>query len=158
MGNNNFYRGTLTKDDVLANATLLLTLNEYTKVGSITIPADTLIGMGFGDGSAQNDAAGRIYADLKDAVPARVTGNFRIMMMSSNDMPIGLKPVVIDIDTSVLASGSLSARSEQVPFPFNQILLSKDKKFSFFIKNTGTVQTLNKANSTIYIDVTKQLI
>jgi hypothetical protein len=159
MGNvANTYRAVLTKEDVIGQASLVLTLNEFTKIGQKVVAADELLGMGYGVGENQDNAAGRLFCDFKDAVPALVTGIFRIMMMSSQDMPIGMKPVIIDIDTRVLAFGSTD-RGGQIPFPFQNVLLSKDKKYVFYIKNiAAAAQTLTKANCTVSIDVTKQLV
>lgn len=159
MGNGNFYRATMTKQDVFAADTQLLTLNEFIKIGEYKVLADELVGMGYGAGTQQDNAAGRIYADFKDTTgtPVAIGGTFRIMMMSSQNIPLGEKPVILDIDVAILR-GSTN-RSEQLPFDFQNVFLSKDKKFVFYIKNVfASAQTVSKANSTVYIDITKQLV
>jgi len=161
MANNTkFYRSNLTVNDVISAATVALSLNEFVKIGQKVVSADELIGMGYGAGENQDNASGRLYADFKDnaGTPVAITGIFRIMMQSSQDLPVGEKPVVIDIDCNVLRFGSTD-RGGQIPFPFQNVLLSKDKKFTFYIKNiAGSAQTLSKANSTVYIDITKGLV
>ena len=157
----NYFRSNLTKEDVIADPTLLLTLGQYIKIGQKVVAADELLGMGYGSGDFQDNASGRLYADFKDitaVTPVRITGVFRIMMQSSQDLPIGQKPVIIDIDTNVLAYGATD-RGGQIPFPFQNVFLSKDKKYAFYIKNiAASAQTLSKPNSTVNIDITKQLI
>lgn len=154
----NFYRTVLTKEDIITSATQLLVPNEFSKIGQKVVAADELLGMGYGTGENQDNAAGRLFCDFKDGTPALVTGIFRIMMMSSQDMPLGEKPVIIDIDTRVLAFGATD-RGGQIPFPFQNVFLSKDKKFVFYIKNiAAAAQTLTKANCTVSIDATKQLV
>lgn len=154
-----FYRANMTREQVFSSATQLLTLNEFVKIGEYKVLADELVGMGYGAGSQQDNAAGRIYADFKDTTgtPVAVSGIFRIMIMSSQNIPIGEKPVILDIDTAILR-GSTN-RTEQLPFEFQNFFLSKDKKFVFYLMNiAASAQTVSKANSTVYIDITKQLV
>lgn len=157
MANTNFYRGNLRAADVISAATVALTQGEYTKIGEVTVEADQLIGMGYGAGEDQDNAAGRIYVDLKDSTDAAINGKFRIQMMSSQDMPISAKPVILDVDLAVLASGS-DSRDAQIPWPFQNIFLSKDKKFVFYVKCDDASKTLTKANCTVNIDITQQLV
>jgi hypothetical protein len=43
--------------------------------------------------------------------------------------------------------------------PFTNILLSKDKKFVFKVKNNAAAaQTITRANCHVEIDITKQLV
>lgn len=158
MAKTNYYRGNLNAADVIDTATVSLVANQYTKIGEVVVSADELIGMGFGAGGDQDNAAGRIYVALKDGetTPGAISGKFRIMMQSSQDMPIGAKPVVLDVDLDILASGATD-RNGQIPFEFQDIFLSKDKKFVFYVKSTAAA-TLTKANCTVNIDVTKQLV
>ena len=159
MAKTSFYRGNLKAADIIGAATVALTQNEYTKIGEVVVQADQLIGMGYGSGENQDNASGRIYVDLINnaQTPAAINGKFRIMMQSSQDMPIGSVPVILDVDLDILRSGS-GDRSGQIPWHFNDILLSKDKKFVFYVKCDDASQTLSLANSTVNIDITQQLV
>jgi predicted RecA/RadA family phage recombinase len=158
MAKTNFFRGNLNAADVIDTDTVALIAGQYVKVGEVVVSADELIGPGFGAGSDQDNAAGRIYVDLKDgeSTPGAINGKFRIMIQSSQDMPIGAKPVILDLDLAILASGATD-RNGQIPFEFQDFFLSKDKKFVFYVKSTANA-TLTKANCTVNIDVTKQLV
>lgn len=156
MAKTTYYRGNLRATDVIAADTALVQ-NQYTKVGEVVVQADQLIGMGFGSGEDQNTASGRIYVDLVDTGAADINGKFRIMMMSSQDMPISNVPVVLDVDLDILRSGATD-RSGQIPWHFQDIFLSKDKKFVFFVKCYDANKTLDLSASTVNIDITQQLV
>ena len=80
------------------------------------------------------------------------------MITSSNDLPLGGRPVLIDYDLATTRLGSTN-RTERLPLPFTGVLLSKDKVFKFLVKNTASsAQTLSRANSSVEIDVTKQMV
>lgn len=156
----NLYRSTLNTADVINSATVALVKNQYVTIGEYVVKADELVGMGFGEYLAQDQADGRIYADFKDnsGTPAAIEGKFRIIMLSSQNIPVGARPVVIDVDCAALRAGS-GSRPGQIPFEFKQVLLSKDKKFAFQILNTkSTAQTLSSANSTVLMDITRALV
>lgn len=156
----NLYRSTLNTADVIGAATVTLVKDTYVKIGQTVVKADERIGMGFGGADAQDTANGRIFCDFKDnsGTPVAVQGMFRIEMESSQDMPIGAQPIVIDVDINTINQGS-SDRRAQIAFPFTNVLLSKDKKFVYYIKNTAaSAQTLSQANSKCLIDITRQLV
>lgn len=154
------YRSTLNTADIINSSTVALVLGTYTKIGQVVVKADERIGMGYGSADMQDTANGRIYCDFKDnsGTPVAISGMFRIEMESSQDMPIGAQPIVIDVDINTINQGGTN-RTQQIAFPFTNILLSKDKKFVFYIKNTaGSAQTLSQANSTCLVDITRQLV
>lgn len=158
---NGLYRSTLNTADVIGASTVALTVGTYTKIGQVVVKADERLGMGYGSADDQNTANGRIFCDFKDnsGTPVAISGMFRIEMESSQDMPIGTQPIVIDVDCNTVNQGSATNRTQQIAFPFTNVLLSKDKKFVFYIKNTAAnAQTLSQANSTCLIDITRQLV
>lgn len=160
MADYRLYRDTLNTGDVIGASTVALVLNQYVTIGELVVKADELVGMGYGSYKAQDQADGRIYADFKDnsGTPVAIEGKFRIIMLSSQNIPVGASPVVLDVDVAALRNGS-GSRPGQIPFNFNDILLSKDKKFAFQIMNTaGSAQTLSKANSSVLMDITRALI
>lgn len=155
------YRNTLNTANVIAS-NVALTQNQYTYIGAYTVPADLEVGMGYGGNSAQESAEGRIYADFVDTAAADVNGKFRIMMMSSQDQPLGdaskgISPIILDIDTAALRQGATD-RPGQIPFPFTKALLTKDKKFVFSIKCTDAGKTLSLTASTVLMDITANLV
>jgi len=160
LNKNNFYRGNWGPADLISAATVLLLKDEWKNIGSVTVPADQLIGLGYGGLGTQDAAPGRMYVKLMDntETPVAITGQFRIEIQSSNDLPMGGRPILIDYDLATTALGATN-RTERLPLPFNEVMLSKDKKFVFKIKNNfETAQTLSRANSSIEIDITKQLV
>lgn len=157
---NGLYRSTLNTADVINAATVTLVKDTYVKVGEVVVAADERIGMGYGSANQQDTSNGRIFVDLKDnsGTPVAISGMFRIEMESSQDMPIGAQPIVIDVDINTINQGA-GNRTEQIAFPFENVLLSRDKKFSFYVKNTAaSAQTLSQANSKCLIDITRQLV
>lgn len=157
---NNTYRGNWGPADIIGAATVTLISGEWKTIGEVVVPADQLIGLGYGGEGTQDQAPGRLYVDLKDnsQTPAAITGQFRIEIQSSNDMPLGSRPVLIDYDLATTALGATD-RAGRLPMPFTNIFLSKDKKFVFKVKNSASsAQTLSRANSSVEIDITKQLV
>lgn len=154
------YRSTLNTGDVIGTSTVTLVKGQYVDIGVLKVKADEYVGMGYGEDTAQNTAQGRIFFEAKDnsGTPVAIEGMFRIYMTSSQQLPVGEKPVVIDVDLAALAQGS-GNRTQQIPLPFNNVMLSKDKEFHFQIMNTAaSAQTLSLANSKALIDITRQLV
>ena len=160
VNKNAFYRGNWGPSDIIGAATVVLIKNEWKEIGKVTVPADQLIGLGYGDLGAQDSAMGRLFVKLMDnaGTPVAVTGQFRIMITSSNDLPLGSRPVLIDYDLATTSLGATS-RADRLPLPFTGIMLSKDKVFKFLVKNNASsAQTLVLANSSVEIDITKQMV
>jgi len=160
LNKNNFYRGNWGPADIIGAATVTLIKGEWKTIGEVVVPADQLIGLGYGGYGTQDAAPGRMYVELMDntVTPVAITGQFRIEIQSSNDMPLGGRPVLIDYDLATTALGATN-RTERLPLPFANVMLSKDKKFVFKVKNNASsAQTLSQANSSVEIDITKQLV
>ncbi len=158
----NLYPGTFTADQVITEgATVSLLPGVYNKIGEYVVKADELVGIGRGAYATLNEAIGRLFATFYDngGTPAAITNaTFRIMLESSQDIPIGSKPVYLDVDCSQLVQGA-NDPAQRFVLPFDGVLLSKDKKFVFMIKNnSANTVTLSKANSTVAMDITRCLI
>lgn len=155
------YPATFDKSLVIGEATKVLTNGEYVVIGEYTVRADELVGMGKGGYDSQQAAIGRLFAKFVDNSAEKkdiVQGKFRIELASSQNIPLGLKPVYLDVDLSSLRSGETSI-SDRYVFPFEGVLLSKDKKYVFKICNTsGADVTLSQENSTVLMDVTRALV
>lgn len=162
INSNMLYPGTFTVDQVITEgATVSLAPGVFTKIGQYVVKADELVGIGRGQYDALNSAIGRLFAKFKDnaSTPATITNaTFRIMLESSQDIPIGSKPVYVDVDLTQLLLGETDP-SQRFVLPFDGTMLSRDKKFVFMIKNNGSsAVTLVKANSTVEMDITRALI
>ena len=160
VNKNAWYRACWGASDLIGATTVTLVVNEWKEIGSVTVPADQLIGLGYGSQAGQDDAVGRIFVDLVDntGTPVDIEGLFRIMITSSNDLPLGARPVLIEYDLATLRLGETD-RAGRLPLPFTGIMLSKDKKFKFLVKNTASsAQTLELADSTAEVDITKQMV
>lgn len=159
--NQNLYPATFTQAEVIGPATVLLKVGQYTPIGEYVVKADELVGLGRGAFVAQGEAIGRFFASFKDnaGTPVAITtGKLRILLLSSQDMPIGGKPVYIDVDLMALTTGE-NIPADRFALPFDNTLLSKDKKYQFLIKNTAAADvTLSKANSKVLLDVTRMLV
>ena len=160
VNKNAWYRSNWGPADLIGAATVVLIKDEWKEIGKITVPADQLVGLGYGGIDGQDAAVGRLFVDFQDntGTPVAIAGQFRIMITSSNDLPLGGRPVLIDYDLATTRLGA-SDRSGRLPLPFTGVLLSKDKVFKFLVKNNfATAQTLSRANSSVEIDVTKQMV
>lgn len=156
----NLYRGTLNEADIIDASTVTLVKGQYVDLGVVKVQADELIGMGYGADNTQANAQGRIYVELKDnsGTPVAISGMFRIIMTSSQQIPVSAEPVIIDMDLTALAQGGTN-RAIAVPFPFKNVLLSRDKEFHFQVMNTAAnAQTVSLANSKCLIDITRELV
>jgi hypothetical protein len=160
INKNALFRGNWGPADLIGAATVTLIKDEWKIIGQVVVPADQLVGLGYGENGMQDASPGRLFVKLMDntGTPVPITGQFRIEIQSSNDMPLGARPVLIDYDLATTALGATN-RTERMPLQFNNIMLSKDKKFVFKVKNNAaSAQTLSRANSSVEIDVTRQLV
>ena len=76
----------------------------------------------------------------------------RIMLVSSQDMPIGAKPVYLDVDLAQLTVGETTP-SERYVLPFDGTMLTKDKKIQFLIYNPNAAVTLDASACSVLIDM-----
>ena len=158
---NSIYSGTFTENDVFGGATVACPAGQYTLIGKYKVKADELVGLGRGAYATQDAAIGHLFAQFYDnsGTPVQFTaGKLRIMTVSSQDIPIGAKPVVVDVDLAQLTTGA-TVPSDRYALPFNDILLSKDRKIQFFVYNgSSSSVTLAKANSKVLCDITRALV
>lgn len=153
------YPATFTEKDVIAEDTVALIAGQYTLIGEYTVKADEAVGIGRGALVALNEAIGRLYAKFYDnqSTPAQITqGKFRIMLVSSQDIPITGRPVYLETDLVSLTTGETTP-SERFVLPFEDQMLQKDRKLQFFIKVDSNV-TLDKADSTVIMDMTRAML
>lgn len=153
------YPGSFTQTEVCSQGDVSLTPGVYTKIGEYKVQADEMVGIGRGAYTSLNEATGRLIANFKDSAGKAITaGKFRIMLVSSQDIPIGSKPVWLDVDLNQLTLGSTNP-AERYVLPFDGTMLSKDKKFQFFICNgTSAAVTLDASESSVLMDITRALV
>lgn len=155
-----YYPATFTENDLISAATVVLKDGQYTQIGEYTVKADELIGIGRGAGANQQEAIGRLFATFFDTTgtPVAITkGKFRVMITSSQEIPITDKPIVVDVDLAAITTGK-TVPSDRYALPFDNRLCKEDRKIKFFIKNSsGGDMTLSKANSTVLMDMTRAL-
>lgn len=159
--NGKIYPGTFTENDVFDAATVACPAGQYTLIGEYKVQADELVGLGRGIFASQNEAIGHLFAALYDSSTPAVlftAGKLRIMLVSSQDIPIGAKPVCVDVDLAQLTTGA-TVPADRFALPYDDVLLSRDRKIQFFVYNgSGSSVTLSKANSTVLCDITRALI
>lgn len=155
----NLYPATFTEDVVCSKGDVSLVAGVFTLIGEYTVKADEHVGIGRGGFSSLNEAIGRLYADFVDSAAAKITkGKLRIMLVSSQDMPVGGKPVYLDVDLAQLTVGATTP-SERYVLPFDGVLLSKDKKIQFLIKNTtASAVALDASACSVLMDMTRELV
>lgn len=164
MATTNMYPGTFNKDVVMskdAGSGIACAAGVYTPIGEYVVKADERVGIGRGSYDSQSTAVGHLFAEFfNNASPAVqfTAGTLRILLESSQGMPIGSRPVYLDVDLAQIATGKTTP-SERYALPFEDLVLSEDRVFKFLIKNnTGSSVTLVKSASTVIIDTTRVLI
>lgn len=147
------YRSSFALSDFMA-ADVACPQNVFTRLGSYTVPAGMLVSLGYGANESQEGSPGRLYFDIRDntASPgAVIDGIIRISVVSPQDRPI---KTLCEFPTTVLRSDKTN-RTLQVPFPASGFpFVSKDRKISIELKNTGATKTVSLTNSYLSMDTT----
>ncbi len=149
------FRSAFTQADLINADTVACIAGNPIKLGEYVVPAGELVSIGYGTLNGQQNATGRIYADLQsltDDVAAAVDGLVRISAFSPQDRP---KEILREYRTETLRQNETD-RTKQVPFEEHQLAVSEDKKIVFeFIADANV--TVNKSKSKILMDITKQV-
>jgi len=160
------YPATWTKDELInmgteaadGNMEVALIPGQFVPIGEYVVKADELVGIGRGEYSRQNEAIGRLFAIFRDTNGSQINGKFRIMLMSSQEIPIGAKPVYIDVDLPALQTG-YEIPADRYALPFDNVMLSRDKKFQFLIRVSGKENVrLSKEESNVLLDVARVIV
>lgn len=156
---NVLYSGSLTQRDICSKGNVQLLPGVYNLIGEVVVKADEKIGLGRGSAATLEAAVGRFFALFKDTDGNEIeNGKLRCQLVSSQDIPIGARPIAIDVDLVQLMNGEVTP-SERYPLPFDNIMLTKDRKFQFYIKNCDdTAVTLDAEASKVIMDITKAII
>ena len=145
------FRSAFTKNELIDTATVVCVAGNPIKLGEYVVPAGELVAIGYGDQDGQDSANGRIYIDLQTST-ADADGLVRISAFSPQDRPY---EILREYRTETLRQGA-GDRTKQIPFPVHDLNISEDKKIVLeFIADAGV--TVTKADSTILMDITKQV-
>lgn len=148
------FRDVWTKNDLIDAATVVCTAGQYTNLGDYTVKPKEIVSVGYGETIGQAESEGRIYAIFCTAPATESKGMVRILAMSPNDLPLG-GGVIWQGRTEALNS-SATDRTKQLPFSKINIGLTEDNKYVLQF-NPDVTATITKADSTILMDITKQL-
>lgn len=145
------FRSAFTQADLIKAAETDCIAGNPIKLGEYVVPAGELVSIGYGNLNGQQNATGRIYADLQSSTGA-VDGLLRISAFSPQDRP---KEILREYRTETLRQNATD-RTKQVPFEEHQLAISEDKKIVLeFIADT-TVK-VDKSKSKLLMDITKQV-
>jgi hypothetical protein len=148
------YRSAFTKEDLLFTSTPC-NAGQYTKIGEYKIVAGELVKLGYLQGD-QAGAEGRIHIELKNSAGTTLSGTIRLVALSPQDMPLN-PSILFEARTEALNQSS-SDRTKQIPFNDLGIALSEDKKYAVNFKPDGSSVTVDKAKSTVLMDITRVLL
>ena len=162
MSTQALYPATFTQSEVInktdKDGYVTLLPGQYVPIGEYVVLADELVGIGRGQFGTQNEAIGRLYALFKDTDDKTFEGKFRIMLLSSQEIPIGGKPVYLDVDLAALRTGA-TLPADRFVLPFDNVMLSKDKKIQFLINVAGDVNVaMSKDKSVVLMDMTRVIV
>ena len=159
MATTNIYPASFTEREVCSKGDVSLVSGVFTLIGEYIVKADEYVGIGRGGASQQDNAIGRAFAKFVSSTAQPITnGKLRIMLVSSQDMPIGTKPVFLDVDLVALTTGE-TIPADRYVLPFDGTMLTKDKKIQFLIYNAGAeAVTLDASESKVLIDMSRALV
>jgi len=145
------YRSTLTKNDLIGGATVVCTAGQFTRLGEYRILAGDLVVIGFGDCGCQDDSVGRVSVLMQTAPATPTNGVIRISSMTANDRPYS---IVFECRTEIIST-NLTDRTKQLPLPMDDLWLSQDKRYELSF-NPDATSTITLADSTVFVDITKE--
>lgn len=144
-------RSAFTKADLIID-NAVLTAGQFVKMGSYQVGAGEVVTLGYGQGT-QASAEGRIYQKIQSDASTEITGTYRIVLESAQDLPL---QVVFEARSEALAT-SPTDRTLQIPFNEMNVGVSEDKKIVTYFK-ADTTATVDLANSTLLMDITRTLL
>lgn len=126
--------------------------DEYATVEEIDVPKGEVVYLGQGMAENQQDAIGRLYADIKQGSNSDFSGKVRLCMINSQNQVVR---VFSQHSAGTIRSGS-SDRSKRRPyalkFPSNPKGIAEPYKLAIQLKtNSGTV-TYDDSNTEIELD------
>jgi hypothetical protein len=147
------YRSTLTSGQLINSASVACVAGTYTQLGEYQVLPGDLIALGYSDLDDQSGAVGRIYVTLNTSVPAVIPGTVRLALMSEADRQLSIE---FECRIEILNQNATD-RTKQLPFEVSTTWLSNYKRFQLSF-NPDTTATVSLANSTMFIDITKEAV
>jgi hypothetical protein len=151
------FRSALTANELIDSADVAVLSGQFVKLGERKVEAGELLTIGFGQQSGQNNAQGRLYAEIRDnsASPGVVlSGTIRLSVYSPQNRPLR---ILQELRSETVSGGTQDDRASHVPFPESDVWLSEDKKLvlEFMADSAGTV---GKTNSVLVMDTTTEAV
>lgn len=146
------FRSALITSDFMTG-TVTCPAGIFTRLGARVIQAGELLSLGYGSQSGQQDAQGRIFADVRDngtAPGLQVNGTFRITAYTPQDRPL---VILAEFRTEALNQNSAD-RTKLLPWPESIYQVSEDKKIVIEFKPDATA-TISNVNTKMVIDITE---
>ena len=147
-------RSVLTKDSLFMFGDKPLIPGQFTEIGCYTVRPGIAVEVGFGFQSAQDEAQGRIFIDLRQpgvAPGAEINGLVRIELLDAQKRPI---ETLFESRTELLRQGA-GDRTKQISLPETDAIARENKNIVVQVMpDPGTGTSISSENSTILIDAT----
>ena len=144
-------RSVLTKDSLNVTDTAV-EAGRFTEIGCYTVSAGMAVEVGFGFQTAQDEAQGRIFIDIKDnsvAPGADINGLVRIELLDAQKRPL---KTLFESRTELLRQGA-GDRTKQISLAETDAIARENKHIVVQVMPDANA-TVGAANSTILIDAT----
>lgn len=145
-------RSVLTKDSLKIFDNRVISSGQFSEIGCYTVPPGMAVEVGFGFQSAQDEAQGRIFIDLRDPGPApggEVNGLVRIELLDAQKRPV---ETLFESRTELLRQGA-GDRTKQISLPETDAIARENNNIVIQVMpDSGS--TISNINSTILIDAT----
>ena len=145
-------RSVLTKDSLNITGDIAIRAGQFTEIGCYTVPAGMAVEVGFGFQSAQDEAQGRIFIDLRKpgtAPGGEVNGLVRIELLDAQKRPV---ETLFESRTELLRQGA-GDRTKQISLSETDAVARENKNIVIQVKPDADAN-ISSANSTILIDAT----
>lgn len=139
----------VSKDIITADVTTGSSTDTFYQIGSFEVPFGQAVELGLGVNAGYDNARGRLYADLKDAVPADVDGMVRIVMYNATRTK---SKILWQGRTEKLRAGTADDRQSQIPFPQTGVVIPEKYFIDIEFKPDAGGSVVSAANSTVLID------
>lgn len=146
------YRSVLNMGDFGA-VDKLTVINEWVQIGTLTVPDGVAYALGYGGLIGQDSAAGRIYADLNNTVPADLTGDVRFELRNPRDEVVR---TLFECRTEQLRT-SATDRTQQLPFPIVPIQIGENWRIVIMFRDDAAGTTFDQtpgSASPLVMDIT----
>jgi len=142
-----------TTADFTARTNLNIGPDEYVTVEELDVPKGEVLYLGQGRKANQDDAVGRLYADVQQGSNADFSGSVRFVMVNSQNQVVR---VFSQHDAGVLRSPSQGSRSDYRPyalkFPSRPKGIAEPYKLAMQLKMQSGTNTYDDGNTVLELD------